>query len=251
MKSIMKTVLILSAIFLWMRSSVAKEGSGKAGTSHRPNILFVIADDVGMDVMTDIYPGLINDLAKKYGPSGHNHADYRKIEGKPASTPVLDKFARQGMRFANVWAHPFCSPTRATILTGLYAAKTKVATYADALSPKHTSFVRILKDEGGYSTAVFGKWHMAGLPGKPVDYPGMKPKQAGFDIFKGNMHAAINSYWDYDYQVQDDKTPADQWRTEPMPTKSLPGIAPTNYAPGGQSRRYHRMDHSRENRESR
>jgi len=231
MKSMIKAALILTAISLWMCSSAAQDRGGKSGTSRRPNILLVIADDIGVDVMTDIYPGLINDLSKKYGPSGHNQADYRKIEGKPASTPVLDKFARQGMRFANVWAHPFCSPTRAAILTGLFAAKTKVTTYADPLSPKHTSFVRMLKDEAGYSTAVFGKWHMAGLPGKPVDYPGMKPKQAGFDIFKGNMHAAINSYWDYDYQVQDDKTPADQWRAEPMPKKSLPGVAPTNYAP--------------------
>ena len=184
-----------------------------------------------MDATTNMYPGMIDDLVKKYGPSGLNHPDYRKIEGKPASTPVMDKFARQGMRFANVWAHPFCSPTRAAMLTGLFAAKTKVTTYADALSAKHTSFVQKLKDEAGYSTAIFGKWHMAGLPGKPVDYPGMKPKQAGFDLFKGNMHAAINSYWDYEYQVQDASTPADQWRTEPMPTKSLPGIAPTNYAP--------------------
>jgi arylsulfatase A-like enzyme len=228
-----RTVSIVAAIILWMGASPAKQDNAKAktGASRRPNILLVIADDVGMDVMTNLYPGLIDNLVKQYGPSGHNHPDYRQIAGKPASTPVLDKFASQGMRFGNIWAHPFCSPTRATILTGLFAAKTHVTTYADALSSKHTSFVQILKDEGGYSTAVFGKWHMAGLPGKPVDYPGMKPKQAGFELFKGNMHAAINSYWDYEYQVQDDKTPADRWRVEPMPTKSLPGIAPTNYAP--------------------
>jgi arylsulfatase A-like enzyme len=231
MKTKTKVVLTLAAIFLCVGSSSAKEDKSKAGTSRRPNILFVITDDIGMDVLSNIYPGMIDNLVKKYGPSGLNHPDYRKIEGKPASTPVLDKFASQGMRFGNIWAHPFCSPTRAAILTGLFAAKTKVTTYADALSPKHTSFVQKLKDEAGYSTAIFGKWHMAGLPGKPVDYPGMKPKQAGFDVFKGNMHAAINSYWNYDYQVQDEKTPADQWRTEPMPTKSLPGIAPTNYAP--------------------
>jgi arylsulfatase A-like enzyme len=231
MKIMTRAFLIIAAVSLWVCSSAFKEAGGKTDTSRRPNILLVIADDVGMDVMTNIYPGLIDNLVKKYGPSERNHADYRKIEGKPASTPVLDKLARQGMRFGSVWAHPFCSPTRASILTGLFAAKTKVTTYADALSPKHTSFVRILKDEGGYSTAVFGKWHMAGLPGKPADYPGMKPKQAGFDLFKGNMHAAINSYWNYDYQVQDAGTAADQWRTEPMPKKSLPGIAPTNYAP--------------------
>jgi arylsulfatase A-like enzyme len=230
MKSMMKAILILTAVFLWVCPSSAKTETTQAGTSRRPNILLVIADDVGMDVTTDIYPGLIDRLVKQYGPSGRNHPDYLKIAGKPASTPVLDKFATQGMKFGNIWAHPFCSPTRATIITGLYAAKTKVTTYADALSSKHTTFVQKLKD-AGYSTAVFGKWHMAGLPGKPVSYPGMKPKQAGFELFKGNMHAAINSYWNYEYQVQDSNTPADQWRVEPMPTKSLPGIAPTNYAP--------------------
>jgi arylsulfatase A-like enzyme len=196
-----------------------------------PNILLIIADDIGMDVTTDMYPGLIDCLVKKYGPSGHKHPDYRKIEGRQASTPVLDQFAKQGMRFSNVWAHPFCSPTRATLLTGLYAAKTKVTTYADALSQKHTSFVRKLKDEAGYSTAVFGKWHMAGLPGKPVDYPGMKPKEAGFELFRGNLHAAIMTYWEYDYQIQDGDTAPDVWRTEAAPKKSLPGIAPTTFAP--------------------
>jgi len=231
MKLTARALVILAATFLWVHPSASTQRGGDTGTSRRPNIVLVIADDVGMDMTTDMYPGVIDDLVKKYGPSGLKHPDYRKIDGKPASTPILDKFAKQGMRFGNVWAHPFCSPTRATILTGLFAAKTKVTTYADALSSKHTSFVQMLKDEGGYSTAVFGKWHMAGLPGKPVDYPGMKPKQAGFDLFKGNLHAAIASYWDYDYHVQDDKTPADQWRTDPMPVKSLPGIAPTNYAP--------------------
>jgi len=231
MKLMAKTILIATAALLLVCSCLAKEEKGKASASRRPNILFVIADDIGMDMMTNIYPGLIDKLVKQYGPTGLNHADYRKINGKPASTPVLDKFASQGMRFGNIWAHPFCSPTRAAILTGLFASKTKVTTYADALSSKHTSFVQKLRDEGGYSTAIFGKWHMAGLPGKPVDYPGMKPKQAGFELFRGNMHAAINSYWNYEYVVQDASTPPDQWRGEPMPTKSLPGIAPTNYAP--------------------
>lgn len=231
MKSATKATLISVAVLWGACLSAPKEGVGNESASARPNILLVIADDIGMDATTGMYPGMINDLARSYGPSGRNHPAHRTIVGKPASTPVLDKFSRQGMRFSHVWAHPFCSPTRAAMLTGLFAAKTKVTTYADALSSKHTSFVQILRDEAGYRTAVFGKWHMAGLPGKPVDYPGMKPKQAGFDLFRGNLHAAINSYWDYDYQVQDADTPADKWRTEPMPTRSLPGIAPTNYTP--------------------
>lgn len=222
---------MIAAALLWTGWSAAQEPAGDGEKSRRPNILLVIADDVGMDATTNMYPGMIADLVRRYGPEGFDHPDYGRIDGKPASTPVLDRFARQGMRFANVWAHPFCSPTRAAVLTGLFAAKTKVTTYADALSSKHTSFVRMLKEQGGYSTAAFGKWHMAGLPGKPVDYPGMKPKQAGFDLFRGNLHAAINSFWDYEYLVQDAATPADRWRSEPMPVKSLRAIAPTNYAP--------------------
>ena len=88
-------------------------------------------------------------------------------------------------------------------------------------------FVRDLKEKGGYSTAVFGKWHIAGLG----QYPGMKPKEAGFDLFRGNLHGGLATYFEYDYQIQDDATPPDQWRTEKAPTRSLPGIAPTTYAP--------------------
>jgi arylsulfatase A-like enzyme len=224
-------IFTIAAMLFGVCSCATKEEKGKAAASRRPNILLVIGDDIGMDALTNAYPGFIDNLVKQYGPSGHNHPKYKEIKGRPASTPVLDKFASQGMRFSNIWAHPFCSPTRATILTGLFAAKTKVVTFNDGLSAKHTSFVQMLKDKGGYRTAVFGKWHIAGVPGKPVDYPGMKPKQAGFELFKGNMHAAIKEYWDYDYQIQDENTPPDKWRTEKPPVKSLPGIAPTTYAP--------------------
>src|SRR4030095_550885 len=54
--------------------------------NRRPNILLIIMDDVGMDVTTDMYPGLIDDLTKKYGPAGLNHPGYKSINGSPAST---------------------------------------------------------------------------------------------------------------------------------------------------------------------
>jgi len=198
--------------------------------STAPNILLIISDDVGMDVTTGMSPGMIDGLVSRYGPDGLNHPQYSAIAGSPASTPILDTFASESMVFTNVWAHPFCSPTRASILTGLYSA-THVFTYADALSQNHDSFVRMLKEDGGYKTAAFGKWHMAVLPGEDVSYPGMKPKEAGFDLFKGNMHAALQTFWEYDYEVQDDSTSASQWRTEQAPKKSLPGIGPTTFAP--------------------
>jgi arylsulfatase A-like enzyme len=232
LRSITAALWAASAVLLsGCSSSTSTTPTTTAKTESRtplPNILLVIADDVGKDLTTNAYPGLIDDLVKQYGPSGHNHPNYQNINGKPASTPVLNKLSSEGMRFSAAWSHPYCSPTRAAIITGLHAAKTNVTTYADPLSSKHTTFVQKLRDEAGYSTAIFGKWHLAGMTS---DYPGMKPKQAGFDLFKGNLNAAINSYWSYDYHVQDSSTPADQWRTDPMPTKSLPGIAATNYAP--------------------
>ena len=210
---------------------ICAQEAGNAEAARRPNILLIISDDVGVDATADMYPHLIEDLTAQYGPKGLNHPNYRSIAGRPASTPVLAELARQGMVFTNVWAHPFCSPTRASIITGLYAAKTRVANYQDPLSTNHTTFVQRLKDEAGYSTAVFGKWHLAGLPGTPVSYPGVKPKQAGFDVFKGNLHAALATFWNYDYQVQDETTPDNEWRTETPSQKALPGIAATSYAP--------------------
>jgi len=195
--------------------------------SKRPNILLIIGDDIGIDVTTDMYPGLIDRLTNQYGPSGHNHPKYKEIDGRPASTPVLDTLARGGMRFSHAWAQPFCSPTRTSLLTGLYAAKTGVIDPTGWLSQNHHSFVKDLKEKGGYSTAVFGKWHIAGLG----VYPGMKPKEAGFDLFQGNLHGGLATYFEWDYQVQDHTTPPDQWRTEKAPTRSLPGIKPTTFAP--------------------
>lgn len=225
--STLKSALLAAAAAL----AAGVTAHAQEAPADRPNILLIITDDIGFDVTTGMFPGLVEDVAAHYGPEGLNHPEAARISGHPASTPVLDAFARESMVFSNAWAEPFCSPTRASLLTGLFSAKTHILTYADALSHYHASFVRQLKDEGGYATAVFGKWHMAGLPGQPVDYPGMKPLEAGFDLFQGNLHAAINTYWDYDYQIQDGDTAPDEWRTEPAPRRSLPGIAPTTYAP--------------------
>jgi arylsulfatase A-like enzyme len=77
------------------------------------------------------------------------------------------------------------------------------------------------------SIAVFGKWHLAGL-GR---YTGMMPKEAGFDLYQGNLNGGIQTYWQYDYHVQDNDTTLHQYRTEKAPTRSLPGIEPTTFAP--------------------
>ena len=130
------------AVASWTVPAVAKE------QSRRPNILVIIADDVGLDEATGMYPGLIERMTRAYGPDGRNDPNYGRIAGHPASTPVLDHFAQQGMVFTQAWAHPFCSPTRAGILTGLYAKNTGVATYADPLTQAHHSFVSDLRAAG-------------------------------------------------------------------------------------------------------
>ena len=215
---------LLAAIMVVSMSVYAATGNSK---STHPNILLIIGDDIGIDMSSDMYPGLIESLSKQYGPDGHNHPKYKDIDGHPSSTPVLDKLAKGGMRFSQAWAQPFCSPTRTSLITGLYSAKTGVLDYYGSLSKKHHSFVNDLKEKGGYSTAVFGKWHIAGLG----NFNGMMPKEAGFDLYKGNLSGGVQTYWDYAYHIQDADTPPGEYRTEKPPEVSLPGIAPTTFAP--------------------
>jgi arylsulfatase A-like enzyme len=204
-------------------------GQAYTVSTRPPNILLIIADDVGMDLTTNAYPGLIADLMTKYGPSGFNNANYSRISGRPASLPVLtDRLATQGMVFANAWAQPFCSPTRATIITGLFVDKTKVGAFDEPMMNTHTTFVQLLKD-ANYSTAVFGKWHLAG---PKTGYTGVLPKQVGFDLFRGHLDSAISpTYWSYNYLIQDEATSSTAYRTESAPTRSLPGISPTTFEP--------------------
>jgi len=209
------------------RSPANEPAAPGDGPSQNPNILLIISDDIGFDATTDMYPGIIDNLVKQYGPSGHNHPDYEMIDGRPASTPALNALAQGGMKFTQVWVNSFCSPTRTSMLTGLYSERTGVLDYMGYLSNNHHPFVRDLKEKGGYSTAAFGKWHIAGLG----QYPGMKPKEAGFDLFLGNLHGGVTTYYEWDYHIQDSTDSADQYRTEKAPVRSLPGIEPTTFAP--------------------
>ena len=102
-------------------SETAKPNDEK---SKRPNILLIIGDDIGIDMSSDMYPGLIDSLSEQYGPKGHNHPKYKMIDGRPSSTPVLNSLSKSGMRFTQTWAAPYCSPTRTSLITGLYSAKT-------------------------------------------------------------------------------------------------------------------------------
>ncbi len=144
-----------------------------ASSAERPNIVFILADDMG--------PG---DLGC-YG-------------GQLAPTPNIDRLAAEGIRFGQYYsAAPICSPSRAGILTGMFPARWNITSFlqtrkgnrdceqADFLDPKAPSIARAL-NAAGYATAHFGKWHLGG--GRDVLNP---PKFAdyGFDEHAGTWES--------------------------------------------------------------
>lgn len=160
--------LILSAVVL---AAVATVAAGDEPA--RPNIVFVLADDLG--------PG---DLGC-YG-------------GSLVPTPNLDRMAKEGVRFTHYCAAaPICSPSRCGLITGQFPARWKITSYlqtragnagceqADFLDPKAPSLPRALQ-AAGYKTAHFGKWHLGG--GRDVKAP---PKFAayGYDEHAGTWES--------------------------------------------------------------
>src|SRR4051794_35482968 len=116
-----------------------------------PNIIHIVADDVGWD-----------DL----GCFGSKHIQ----------TPNLDRLAKQGMKFTSFYApHPYCTPTRAALLTGCYAQRVglqKVLFPVDktGLSKNEVTIAEVLR-RLGYRTFLVGKWHLGHLlPFLPIHH---------------------------------------------------------------------------------
>ncbi|MDA1081501.1 MAG: sulfatase [Gemmatimonadetes bacterium] len=108
-----------------------------AGESARPNVVFILVDDLRWD---DI------------GIAGHPFVE----------TPNVDQLAREGARFLNVFSTtPLCSPSRASILTGMYAHTNGITdnTARDSATHRLQTFAIPLAN-AGYQTAFMGKWHM-------------------------------------------------------------------------------------------
>ena len=134
--------------------------------SDRPNIIYVMADDLGW-----------GDLGC-YGQ-------------KRILTPHLDQMAFDGVRFTQVYAgSTVCAPSRSVLMTGLHAGHTRIRGNARIpLRPEDVTVAEVLKKEG-YQTALIGKWGL-GEPGTT----GI-PRKQGFDYFYGylNQRHAHNYY---------------------------------------------------------
>jgi arylsulfatase A-like enzyme len=134
----------LSAVFFLLFLGLSCSVSSAATP---PNILLLVADDVGAE-SSSLYSGLV-------GKSG------------AAPMPNLEKRAAGGLVFENAWVNPMCSPTRSTILTGLYGHHTGVLVAGDVLATSTTTIWDYIRKESPakYDMAVFGKWHLGGNGG--------------------------------------------------------------------------------------
>jgi hypothetical protein len=149
--------------------SACDDGSSRpvAQQSDKPNILFVIMDDVGIDQMASFGYG---------GPF-------------PPSMPNMDAIAQAGIRFRNTWSEPECSPARASFFVGRYP--TRVHTYqalgpsdlANAQLSPYEITVPMLLHKAGYENGLFGKFHLAGPENNEAGY--RTPGQMGWDYFYG------------------------------------------------------------------
>lgn len=129
-----------------------------AAQTTRPNIIFILADDLGY-----------GDLAS-YG-------------NRVIKTPNLDKFAKEGVRFTQFYsASPLCSPSRAAFLTGRTPFRTGIKSWIPEgediyLHKQEVTIANILK-QNGYQNFIVGKWHLnSGL--NVAANP--QPTDAGFD----------------------------------------------------------------------
>ena len=162
-------------------SFVAIPGIACVAELGKPNIVFVLFDDIG------------------YGQPPSYRAD------SEFKTPNLDRLAREGMRFTDAHsAAANCTPTRYGVLTGRYPCRIGqfgvLKTYSPPIIPNERLTVASFLRRQGYHTACIGKWHLgmnwvAGKPGSDTKLPiGAKltdgPNALGFDFFYGFTHAS-------------------------------------------------------------
>jgi arylsulfatase A-like enzyme len=149
-----------------LKTTAAARGSDERVPRAKPNIIFILADDLG------------------YGDVGC-------YGQKRIKTPNLDRLAAEGMRFTQAYAgSTVCAPSRCCLMTGLHTGHARVRGNARVpLEPSDVTVAEVLKS-AGYATALIGKWGL-GEPGTTG-----VPTRQGFDYFFGylNQHHAHN-YW--------------------------------------------------------
>jgi arylsulfatase len=147
----------------------------------KPNIIFILTDDIG------------------WGEPGWQYGGKRR--GTP--TPELDQLASESMAFSSHYTEPSCTPTRIALMTGRHPVRTGVT---DVLWPGGTAglpaqerTIAELLSDAGYSTAMWGKWHLG-------DLDEHAPENQGFDYAYYTLYNAAFWMWsdvEKHYQADD------------------------------------------------
>src|SRR5262245_21570995 len=162
----MKRPLIIAVLLCVYLCAVPFAGSNQAALQNRPNLVLIVADDMGW-------------------------GDVRSHGNDRLDTPVLDRLAADGARFDRFFVSPVCAPTRASLLTGRYHPRTGVAWVTrglETMRSEELTLAEVLRD-AGYATGCFGKWHNG------AHYP-HNPGGQGFDEFLGFCAGHWNNYFD-------------------------------------------------------
>jgi len=163
------TILVVSLYF-----SCSKE-ENETNVFDSPNILLIIADDLGKDAINGYTEGNI----------------------KP-STPNIDAIRNKGLMFKNFWVNPLCSPSRSSIITGKYGFRTGVKGVGDVLKTSEVSLQKYISNNTNnkYASALIGKWHLSG------NNTSVNPESFGIDYYKGVIRGAVDDY--YKWQMTED-----------------------------------------------
>jgi len=161
----------LIPLALALLSAGPAAGAGPEPAAARPNVIFILADDLG------------------YG-------DLSCYGQKKFATPNIDRLASEGMKFTRHYCgSTVCAPSRSTVMTGLHTGHTpirgnKQAVNGQAPLPQGTETLARCLKQAGYVTGCFGKWGL-GFPGSEGD-----PLNVGFDRFFGYIcQSEAHSYY--------------------------------------------------------
>jgi arylsulfatase A-like enzyme len=134
----------------------------------QPNILLIIADDLGVDPL-----------------NGYHDANLKAI------TPTLDSLRAAGITFTNAAASPVCSPTRAAIMSAKYGIKNGVLAVPGNLEDEDNTVFKNLaaQTDDAYSNALIGKWHLT-QPLLADD-----PPLFGITTFDGMLRGGVDDYF--------------------------------------------------------
>lgn len=181
-------------------STEPSAGTVEAGKK-RPNILLIVADDMGYSDL-GCYGGEIN-------------------------TPVLDKLAEQGVRYTDFYVSPTCSPTRSMLLTGTDTHIAGLGNMGELTAPnqmgkpgyegvlnKDVVTVAELLRDNGYHTYMAGKWH---LGYKPDEIPRARGFERDFSLIAGGG-SHFDDGWNIEWQ-----RPKAPYTEDGQPLEELPG----------------------------